>query len=166
MKTLAKAAAEPGSLAAVLPAPGADWPLAERPGFLIRRLHQAHLALFHALTAGFDVTPVQYSLLSAVAKRGRADQTRLAGDVGLDRSTTAATLARLEGRGLIARARDPADGRAMLCRLTPQGRTLLARIEPLAREAHAQTLATLSASQAAALTRLLRLALGEAGGAA
>lgn len=136
-----------------------DWPLADRPGFLIRRLHQLHVALFMELTAEFGVTPVQYSLLSAVGARGSADQSTLAADVALDRSTAASTLARLEARGLIRRRRDATDGRVMLCSLTRKGRALLPRIEPAAREAHRRTLAALGGDDVAQLTRLLRSAL-------
>lgn len=137
------------------------WPLAERPGFLIRRLHQLHVALFHELAGGFGVTPVQYSLLSAIAARGEADQTTLAADVALDRSTAAATLARLEARGLIARRRAPGDARVMLCCLTPRGEALLPRMERAARAAHARTLAALTGEEASALIALIRRALGE-----
>ena len=63
---------------------GNSWPLGQRPGFLIRRLHQIHVALFQKRCAAFDVTPLQYSLLSALAGRGIADQTTLAADVALD----------------------------------------------------------------------------------
>jgi hypothetical protein len=58
-----------------------SWPLDQRPGFLIRRLHQIHVALFQKNCAAFEITPLQYSLLSALAKRGTADQTALAADV-------------------------------------------------------------------------------------
>lgn len=160
MENDALAASELGNDAAGLPGSRAEWPLADRPGFLIRRLHQAHVALFHELAGGLGVTPVQYSLLSALAARGRADQTTLAADVALDRSTTAATLARLQKRGLIGRGRDPGDARAMLCAPTPAGLDLLRRIEPLARRAHEETLAELSRSEAGVLVGLVRKALG------
>lgn len=153
-----------GSHATVTPDSSAEeaWPLVERPGFLIRRLHQHHVALFMELTAGFGVTPVQYSLLSAIAARATADQSTLAADVALDRSTAAGTLGRLEARGLIQRRRDATDGRAMLCTLTSAGRALLPRIEPAAREAHRRTLAALDGGDGAQLLRLLRAALTEA----
>lgn len=135
------------------------WPLADRPGLLIRRLHQLHLALFARHVRGL-ITPVQFSLLSALAVRGRADQTTLAAEVALDRSTAAATLARMEAHGWIARGRDDADGRARLCRMTEAGRALLAQVEPLAREAHRQTLAALPQEEAVQLMALMRAALG------
>ena len=62
------------------------WPLRQRPGFLIRRLHQIHVALFQQKCADFEITPLQYSLLSALAKRGTADQTTLAADISFTKS--------------------------------------------------------------------------------
>lgn len=125
--------------------PGAmpDWPLADRPGFLIRRLHQIHVALFAEACAQFDVTPVQYSLMSALAARGRADQTTLAADVALDRTTATGALKRLEARGFVARTTDDDDRRARSCRLTPRGTETLDRMEPAARAAHRDTVASL-----------------------
>ncbi len=120
------------------------WPLEQRPGYLIRRLHQIHVALFQEACAGFDMTPLQYSLLSALAVRGTADQTSLAADIALDRTTTTGALKRLEARQLVERPVSDDDRRARVCKLTPAGVSLLSRIEGAAREAHRQTLAPLS----------------------
>src|SRR5258708_10364086 len=95
-------------------------PLGQRPGFLIRRLHQIHVALFQKKCAAFDVTPLQYSLLSALARRGTADQTTLAADVVLDRTTTTGALKRLQSPKFIERATAPRDRRPQISRLTTQ----------------------------------------------
>ena len=131
------------------------WPLAERPGFLIRRLHQIHGSLFAQACAGFDVTPVQYSLLSALAARGQADQTRLAADVALDRTTATGALKRLQARGLVERATSRDDRRAQACRLTAEGADILSRMEDSARRAHHDTVAALSPEEQQALLRML-----------
>ena len=55
-------------------------PLLARPGFLIRRLHQLHCALFTEETRDFGITPVQYSLMTALDERGELDQNSLALD--------------------------------------------------------------------------------------
>jgi DNA-binding MarR family transcriptional regulator len=120
------------------------WPLRQRPGFLIRRLHQIHVALFQQKCADFEITPLQYSLLSALAVRGIADQTTLAIDVALDRTTTTGALKRLQSRNFIERAVSPDDRRARMCRLTAAGKSLLAKIEASARAAHRDTLTSLS----------------------
>jgi DNA-binding MarR family transcriptional regulator len=124
---------------------GADpWPLGQRPGFLIRRLHQIHVALFQEKCAEFEITPLQYSLLSALAVRKTADQTTLAADVSLDRTTTTGALKRLQSRRFVERAVRRDDRRARACRLTAAGAALLARMDSAARAAHRDTLASLS----------------------
>ncbi|MCX4198981.1 MarR family transcriptional regulator [Methylobacterium organophilum] len=88
------------------------WPLAERPGFLARRMHQIHVSLFAERCAAFRVTPLQYSLLSLLRDLEEADQTTLASAVALDRTTTTGALKRLAARGLVSRTTSPLDRRA------------------------------------------------------
>jgi MarR family transcriptional regulator, lower aerobic nicotinate degradation pathway regulator len=121
-----------------------SWPLDQRPGFLIRRLHQIHVALFQKNCAAFEITPLQYSLLSALAKRGTADQTTLAADVALDRTTTTGALKRLQLRQFVERSIDQGDRRAQVCRLTKAGTALLRQMERSARAAHRETVVDLS----------------------
>ncbi|WP_031337223.1 MarR family winged helix-turn-helix transcriptional regulator [Rhodopseudomonas sp. B29] len=134
----------------------APWPLEERPGFLVRRLHQIHVALFQQACGEFEITPLQYSLLSALAARKTADQTTLAADIALDRTTTTGALKRLEARHLLERPINEDDRRARLCRLTRAGAALLARIEGAARAAHEATLDGLSERERAQLVGLLQ----------
>lgn len=101
-------------------------PLWSRPGYLIRRLHQIHHALFLEECKSAQLTPVQYGLLTALSIRGELDQVSLAEEIGLDRTTTAEVLARLQSRGLVARKPNPRDRRAKLARITPKGRELTA----------------------------------------
>jgi DNA-binding MarR family transcriptional regulator len=122
---------------------GNSWPLSQRPGFLIRRLHQIHVALFQKRCAAFEITPLHYSLLSALAKRGTADQTTLAADVALDRTTTTGALKRLQSRRFIERSIHPGDRRAQISRLTEAGAKLLRQMEAQARAAHRETVADL-----------------------
>jgi DNA-binding MarR family transcriptional regulator len=142
-----------GSRARVVSKP---WPLAQRPGFLIRRLHQIHVALFQDACGTFDVTPLQYSLLSALARRDGADQTTLAADIALDRTTTTGALKRLEARRLVERPVSGDDRRARMCRLTPAGAALLDNIEQAAREAHRATIGSLSKSEQAAFIDMMQ----------
>ena len=121
-----------------------SWPLDQRPGFLIRRLHQIHVALFQKNCAAFEITPLQYRLLSALAKRGTADQTTLAADVALDRTTTTGALKRLQLRQFVERSIDQGDRRAQVCRLTKAGTALLRQMERSARAAHRETVVDLS----------------------
>jgi MarR family transcriptional regulator, lower aerobic nicotinate degradation pathway regulator len=121
-----------------------SWPLDQRPGYLIRRLHQIHVALFQKECAAFDITPLQYSLLTALAARGTADQTTLAADVALDRTTTTGALKRLQLRNFVERSILDRDRRAQTCRLTKTGRALLRKMERSARIAHLKTVSDLN----------------------
>ncbi len=132
------------------------WPLSERPGYLIRRLHQIHVALFQDACGAFEVTPLQYSLLSALAVRETADQTTLAADIALDRTTTTGALKRLAARNLVERAVNKDDRRARLCRLTPAGAALLVQIEGAARRAHRATLGDLSPREQVAFIEMMQ----------
>src|SRR5580704_14591804 len=103
-------------------------PLLGRPGFLIRRLHQLHCALFFEETRGYDITPVQYSLMTALAARGELEQNSLALEIGMERSSVAEVVPRLQRRGLLSRRRSAEDGRVKLIGLTRKGATLLKRM--------------------------------------
>jgi len=122
----------------------ASWPLEQRPGYLIRRLHQIHVGLFQEKCAAFEITPLQYSLLTALARRGAADQTTLAADVALDRTTTTGALKRLQSRRFVERSIERRDRRSQVCRLTKTGSALLRRMEKSARAAHLATVSDLS----------------------
>jgi DNA-binding MarR family transcriptional regulator len=131
---------------AAKPAPKSkiSWPLEQRPGYLIRRLHQIHVALFQEKCAAFEITPLQYSLLSALAARGTADQSTLAADIALDRTTTTGALKRLQSRHFVDRSVAHGDRRAQRCRLTKAGHALLRKMEKSARAAHLATVTDLS----------------------
>jgi DNA-binding MarR family transcriptional regulator len=132
------------------------WPLSDRPGFLIRRLHQIHVALFQEACGRFEITPLQYSLLSALAIRKTADQTTLAADIALDRTTTTGALKRLEARNLVERPINSVDRRARLCHLTRAGAALLAKIEGAAHAAHDATLDELSDKERAQFIAMMQ----------
>jgi DNA-binding MarR family transcriptional regulator len=105
-------------------------PLWARPGYLLRRLHQIHYALFFEECARFDITPVQYGLLSTLAINPDLDQNSLGRELGIDRTNVADVLNRLERRGLLERRRGPNDRRTVLTRLTPAGEQLTKRMYP------------------------------------
>jgi len=130
-----------------------DWhakPLQERPGFLIRRLHQVHVALFMEECAEENITPVQYSILSALDHMGTAEQIVLSRAVGLDTTNVADVLARLE---LIKRRVAQQDKRMKVVTLTGAGRALLQRIDANAARAHERTLAPLKPKERARFMR-------------
>ncbi|WP_422003273.1 MarR family winged helix-turn-helix transcriptional regulator [Reyranella sp.] len=139
----------------------ASFPLASRPGFLIRRLHQIHLSLFAEECAAFDVTPVQFSILSAVAAQPGLEQAALGREVGVDRATLANVVARLARRGLLRRVPGRADRRLKHVHPTASGRRLLARMETAARRAHDRTVAALPPRERARFVAALRRLVAE-----
>jgi DNA-binding MarR family transcriptional regulator len=121
--------------------------LASRPGFLIRRLHQIHLSLFAEECAAFKVTPVQYSILSAVEAQPGLEQASLAQEVGIDRATLANVVARLARRGLVRRQQGKQDRRLKHVLPTAACTRLLAQMEVPARRAHERTIDALKAKE-------------------
>jgi DNA-binding MarR family transcriptional regulator len=131
------------------------FPLASRPGFLIRRLHQIHLSLFAEECASFNVTPVQYSILTAVAARPGLEQAALAQEVGVDRATLANVLVRLAKRGLVRRLQGRNDRRLKHVLPTAACERLLQRMEKPARRAHARTIDALDGRRRAEFLKAL-----------
>lgn len=137
------------------PAPP-DVALDDLPGHNIRRLHQIAVAIFLQETDGSGLTPVQYAALQAVTQRPGIDQRTLARTIGLDTSTTAGVLDRLETRGLIARTTSREDRRARLLAPTAEGRQALADVLPAMLRAQQQILAPLSPDEQRTFLRLLQ----------
>ncbi len=129
--------------------------LAARPGFLIRRMHQIHLALFAEECDAFDITPVQYSIMTVAGAQPKLDQAKLAYEVGVDRATLANVVARLETKGLLKRAPSPTDKRLKLVSLTARGSALLEKMRMAAQRAHERTVAALPPGERAQFMKLL-----------
>ncbi|CAN5435697.1 MarR family transcriptional regulator [soil metagenome] len=117
--------------------------LLDRPGFLVRRLYQIHVALFVEECAGEAITPIQYSVMAALQELGTVDQTTLSRATALERTNVADVILRLKGRGLVKRTLSPNDQRMAMAGLTDQGRALLKRIARASARAHERTIAGL-----------------------
>jgi DNA-binding MarR family transcriptional regulator len=99
-------------------------PLWRRPGYLIRRMNQIHYALFFEECAAFDITPVQYGVLTTLSLKPGLDQHSIAQEVGIDRTNVADVLTRLARRGLVRRERGSEDRRTFVTWLTAEGARL------------------------------------------
>jgi DNA-binding MarR family transcriptional regulator len=126
-----------------------------RPGHLIRRAHQIAVAIFMEETAAFGLTPVQYGTLVALREFPGSEAARLATLVAFDRSTMGSVLARLEAKGLIVRAADPADRRAKIVRLKPAAHVLLREVEGAVARTQTRILEPLAPGERRAFARLL-----------
>ncbi len=101
----------------------------DRPGYLVRRLHQLHVALFMGQVAKGEVTPIQYGLLSILVNRPGIDQSMLGEELGLDPANIAEVLKRLETRQLVSRQVDPENRRRKLCVATKEGERFVNRYQ-------------------------------------
>lgn len=110
--------------------------LFERPGFLIRRLHQIYVSIYLQECEAYGTTPVQTSVLQVLLVRPGADQVSLAGDIGIDRTTTSNVLSRLQTRGLVRREATAKDRRIRRSYLTDAGQTLIIDMQDSLERAH------------------------------
>lgn len=101
----------------------------DRPGYLIRRLHQIHVAMFIEQVADGQVTPIQFGLLSVLMMRPGIDQATIGEEMGLDPANVAEILKRLEDRGLVSRVVDPLNRRRKLCLTTSAGKKFVQRYQ-------------------------------------
>jgi DNA-binding MarR family transcriptional regulator len=130
--------------------------LYERPGFMLRRAHQISVSLFLAEVRGVEVTTTQYGVLVILQKRENLDQIGLSKLVGLDRSTTALVVGKLETAGYVVRQDDPADGRRKVLVLTAKGADAVRRLNAPAERARLQALSAFSTSEAVQFLALLK----------
>jgi DNA-binding MarR family transcriptional regulator len=126
------------------------------PGHHIRRLQQIAVAVFLQETAESGITPVQYAALQSVANQPDLDQRSLAAAAGLDTSTLASVIDRLQARGLIERHSSENDRRVRLLRLTPVGQDVLDALVPAMRRAQRKILAPLQPAEQREFMRLLK----------
>jgi DNA-binding MarR family transcriptional regulator len=143
------------------PAKGEVFRLTESPSHLLRRAEQFAADMFARSELRDGVTLRQSVLLAAIAESEGASQSDLVRMTGVDRSTLAEMMARMESRGLIARAAARDDGRAKSVRLTAQGRRRLDSAIPAMRDVDKALLAAVPAANRA-LFRSLLVSLAEA----
>ena len=133
--------------------PPRDYRLHDQIGFVLRKAHQRHLAIFAAHIGG--LTPPQFAALAKLHDVGETSQNQLGSMIAMDAATVKGVIDRLKARGLVALTRHEIDRRRLLVRLTQEGREAVATLIPLARGITEETLAPLTAREAGTLLRLL-----------
>ena len=113
--------------------------LLKSPCHLLHRAQQLAADRFGAS----DITLRQFAVLAAVSSRSGQSQTELVNATGIDRSTLADMILRMEERGLLSRGRSAEDGRAKSVALTSSGRSALASAAPRAKSADDAIMAAL-----------------------
>lgn len=126
-----------------------------RPGFLVRRLHQIHVAMFMEELSAEQVTPVQYGLLSILVDMPGIDQFSIAEELGLDRANVHDVLKRLESRKLLLRVVDPHNKRRKLCLATQEGAEFVARHHAGMQAAQKRLMQPLTEAERATFSELL-----------
>lgn len=128
----------------------------DRPGFLIRRLHQIHVALFLEECSEFNITPLQFAVLTVLYDRETLDQVTIANQIGADRNTIADVIRRLERRSLLERPVSVADKRAKLARITDEGHAFVEAVQPKMIEAQRRLTQPLERDEYNVLMKLMR----------
>lgn len=129
--------------------------LSRSPSHLLRRAEQFATELFARSELHDGVTLRQTVLMAAIAEAEGASQSDLVRTTGVDRSTLAEMMARMERKGLIARAAAADDGRAKSVRLTNEGRRRLDSVLPAIRDVDRNLLAALPATRRTAFQAIL-----------
>ncbi|MEY2943038.1 MAG: hypothetical protein RLY97_1052, partial [Pseudomonadota bacterium] len=129
--------------------------LYRRPGFLIRRAHQIAVSIFLEEATDLGITTTQYGALVVLNTRQDLDQVGLSTLVGIDRSTTALVVGKLESSGFLLRKGDPQDKRRKVLALTDAGREVLTRSAEPARRTREREMAMFTAEDQVTFLRLL-----------
>ena len=127
--------------------------LQEQVGFVLRKAHQRHLAIFAAHIS--DLTPPQFAALAKLHDVGETSQNQLGSLIAMDAATVKGVIDRLKARGLVTLSKHEGDKRRLVVGLTAEGRAAVERLIPLAEEITAETLAPLSAKEAETFIKLL-----------
>lgn len=119
--------------------------LDEQVGFLLRRAHQRHTAIFgDRMPAG--LTPTQFSTLARLLENGPMSQNLLGRQIAVDAATIKGVVGRLVARDLVELRPDADDLRRLIVSLTDEGERFVTACLPLAQEVTEATLAPLSAA--------------------
>jgi DNA-binding MarR family transcriptional regulator len=133
-------------------------------GHLIRRLNQVSTHVFakHLQESGFDLTPVQFAAMNAIASNPGIDQAGVAAKIAYDRATIGGVIDRLEHKAYVSRSVSKRDRRAREVRLTDKGQTVFNAVLPKVTALQDDILQALSDDERATFLALARKALGEA----
>lgn len=127
--------------------------LQEQIGFVLRKAHQRHVAIFAAHIG--DLTPPQFAALAKLHDVGETSQNQLGTMIAMDAATVKGVIDRLAARGLVRLSKHEVDKRRLQVNLTEEGRQAIEKLVPLAKTISEETLAPLSSKDAAVLLTLL-----------
>lgn len=123
--------------------------------FLLTKLGDLALRQLDTALAPFELRHRQAGVLHFLAHRDGVSQHELGERACVDASSMVALIDQLEGRGLVARRRDPDDRRRHAVSLTEQGRAVVGQLERARDGATDELLAPLDADERETLIALL-----------
>ena len=126
-----------------------------RPGFLVRRLHQIHMAIFLKECAEENVTPIQWGILTLVSAEPGIGHVEIAEELGLDRANVANVLNRLIKRKLLTQKDSTTDKRKKSISITSKGQQLLEDFKPRADHSQRMLLELLTSDERKVFMKLL-----------
>ncbi len=125
----------------------------------LERLGQVQRVLLQEVSTAQGLSPIQVRILGLVAAAA-VRPSELAGRLGVTRATVTDAVRALEGKGLVAVATDPLDGRSRLLRVTEDGQAVGARVASWGMPVTHHLAALPSGDQGALLSGLLHLLTG------
>lgn len=125
-------------------------------GYNARRATLSIIDQFMQRMAEFELSPVDFSILSLVHHNPGVTSRQLCHALAILPPNMVIFLREFEKRGLIVRAPHPTDGRAMGISLTPAGLALMQAAEIRAHDSDSQAAHRLSETEQRTLMRLLK----------
>lgn len=132
-----------------------DSTLEQSPSHLLHRALQLALDIYAEEAGAGAITQRQFAVLTAVQAREGCTQSDLVKATGIDRSTLAELVARLIGKGLLARERSTLDARANTVSLTDAGRASVQEAAPRVSVADQRILALVPSAKRDAFLKTL-----------
>ena len=126
------------------------------PVHLLHRAYQSAGNAFQAEVKIDGLTARQLAVLLAIAENEGLSQTDVVDRTGVDRSTIAEMIRRMQRKGLLQRRRTKEDARAYALKLTDEGKRVLRAAEPLSKAVDARVLNSLPSGRREPFINALR----------
>ena len=130
-----------------------EYDLVTQVGYNLRRANQRHVAIFAQMVEG--VTPTQFAALARLYESGALSQNKLGRLTAMDSATIKGVVERLKAKELVTSRPDQSDQRLRLVELSAKGREMFEVAQAQAQAARVETLAPLTAEEAAQFEVLL-----------
>lgn len=125
-------------------------------GYNARRASLAIIEQFHLDMAGFDLRPVDFSVLSLIRHNPGITSRQLCHALNIQPPNMVVFLKQFEKRKLVDRAPHPTDGRAMGLTLSASGEALMQTAEKTAMDSGLKATSALTESERQTLAHLLQ----------